>query len=98
MLNKNKHIFILGCLYTNVYIYFFSLALQPSAVLTTYNKAPQSVGFLWTNDKPVAENADNTQQTNIHAPGGIRTTIAAGERPWTYALDRAATGTGTNVY
>jgi hypothetical protein len=31
---------------------------------------------------------------NIHAPGGIRNTIAVGERLQTYALDRAATGTG----
>jgi hypothetical protein len=37
---------------------------------------PQSVGLLWTGDRPVAETSDNTntvQETNIHAPGGIRT-------------------------
>ena len=28
-------------------------------------------------------------QTNIHAPVGFETTISAGERPQTYALDRA---------
>ena len=27
-------------------------------------------------------------------PGGLKLTISAGERPQTYALDRAATGTG----
>jgi hypothetical protein len=27
---------------------------------------------------------------------GFESTISAGERPKTYALDRAATGTGTN--
>ena len=29
-------------------------------------------------------------------PVGFEPTISAGERPQTYALDRAATGTGTN--
>ena len=33
----------------------------------------------------------------MHAPSGIRTHNSAGERPQTYALDRAATGTG-NLY
>jgi len=31
-------------------------------------------------------------------PVGFETTISAGERPQTYALDRAATGVGTCVY
>ena len=29
---------------------------------------------------------------------GFEPTIAAGERPKAYALDRAATGTGTDIY
>jgi hypothetical protein len=38
----------------------------------------QSVGLLWTSNQPDAEtsnlaNTQNSQQTNIHAPGGIRT-------------------------
>jgi hypothetical protein len=42
-------------------------------VITHYD-APQSVGLLWTSDQLVAETfSDNTQQTNIRAPGGIRT-------------------------
>jgi hypothetical protein len=45
--------------------------------LITHNDAPQSVGFLWTSDQFVAETSTwkhkHTQQTNIHAPGGIRT-------------------------
>jgi len=42
----------------------------------THNDAPQSVGLLWTSDQLVAETSDNiqhSQQTNIHALGGIRT-------------------------
>ena len=47
--------------------------------LITYNDAPQSVGLLWTNDqispsqRPLPDNTQHSQQTNIHAPGGIRT-------------------------
>ena len=41
-----------------------------------------------------ALNTQHLQQTDIHASGGIRTHIA-GERPQTYALDGAATGTGS---
>ena len=42
----------------------------------THNDAPQAVGLLWTSDQLVAETSDNiqhSQQTNIHAPGRIRT-------------------------
>ena len=35
-----------------------------------------------------------TLTTNIHAPVEFEPTISVGERPQTYALDRAATGTG----
>ena len=31
-------------------------------------------------------------------PVGFEPTISAGERPKTYALDRAATGTGNNIF
>jgi len=31
-------------------------------------------------------------------PVGLEPTISAGERPQTYALDRAATGTGKTTY
>jgi len=48
-------------------------------------------------DQPIAEtspdNTQHSQQTDIHAPVGFEPTISAGERPQTYALDRAATGT-----
>jgi hypothetical protein len=69
-------------------VYFFSqMALQPNAGYGllinevfrdhTYD-APQSVGLLWTSDQFVAEtsqpdNTQHSQQTHIHAPGGIRT-------------------------
>ena len=40
---------------------------------------------------------DNTQQTSM-APVGFEPTVSAGERPQTYALDRAATGIGILSY
>jgi hypothetical protein len=42
----------------------------------SHSGTPHSVGFLWTIDQPDAETCDNTQyaqETDIHAPGGIRT-------------------------
>jgi hypothetical protein len=45
--------------------------------------------------RPLPDNTQHSQQTNIHAPVGFEPIISAGERPQTYALDRAATGTGS---
>jgi hypothetical protein len=64
----------------NVIIIFSGSAAQrglwpaPRGFLITHNDEPQSVGLLWTNDQLVAETStwQHTQQTNIHAPGGIR--------------------------
>ena len=62
----------------------------------THNDVPQPVALLWTSDHPVKETSDNTQhsQQTSMPPAGFEPTISAGERPQTYALDRAATGTG----
>jgi hypothetical protein len=48
---------------------------RPRGFLITHNDAPQSVELLWTSDHLVAETStlQHTQQTNIHAPVGIRT-------------------------
>jgi len=47
-----------------------------------------------SSQKPLPDNTHHSQQTDFHAPVGFEPTISAGERPQTYALDRAATGTG----
>ena len=44
----------------------------------THNEAPQSVGLLWKSDQLVAktslpDNTQHSQQTDMRAPGGIRT-------------------------
>jgi len=44
--------------------------------------------------RPLPDNTQHSQQTDIHGPLGFEPTISAGERPQTYVLDRAATGTG----
>jgi hypothetical protein len=44
--------------------------------------------------RPLRDNTQYSQESNIHAPLGIEPTISANERPQTYVLDRAATGTG----
>jgi len=43
--------------------------------MIAHNDAPQSLEILWTSEQLVADTPDNTQlsqQTDIHAPGGIR--------------------------
>ena len=46
--------------------------------------------------RPLPDNIQHSQQTDIHALGGIRTHNH--ERPQTYALDRAVIGTGIVAY
>ena len=64
----------------------------------THNDAPQSIGLLWTSDQLVAVTSTWQHTThNRHAtipPIGLEPTTSAGERPQTYVLDHAATGTG----
>jgi hypothetical protein len=61
----------------------------------THTRTPQSVGLFWVRDRPVAETSTwqhkHPQETNIHAPVGFESSIPAGARQLTYALDRAAT-------
>jgi hypothetical protein len=56
-----------------------------------------SVGLPWTKDQPDRDlyitNTQHLQETDINAPGGIRTRkIPVSERQQTHALDGAATG------
>jgi hypothetical protein len=45
--------------------------------------------------KPPPDITQHSQETDIHAPGGIWPAIPASERPQTHALDRTATGIGS---
>jgi hypothetical protein len=44
--------------------------------------------------RPLPDSTQLSQETDIHAPGGIEPTISASERQQPHALDRAATGLG----
>ena len=86
---ETRSCYVLFNISCNKVVFFFSWRDSPLVELglllihedfcgffITHNDAPQSVGLLWTSDQLVAETSDNTQhsqQTNIHAPGGIRT-------------------------
>ena len=59
-----------------MWVYILQPSSEAIASSRTHKDAPQSVGLLWTSDQSVAETSDNTQhsqQTNVHAPGWIRT-------------------------
>ena len=87
---------------------FFLWCCDPTRVMASSflrfldhtHDAPQSVGLLWTSDQLVAETCTfqhttlTTDNNTSMSPVGFEPTISAGERPQTYALDRAATGTG----
>ena len=84
---------------------FFSMPVQPlkgQSLLTVeasrlHWDTSSSVELLWTSNQPVAETTTwqhTTLTTNVHAPVGFEPTISAGQRPQTYALDRAANGIG----
>jgi hypothetical protein len=44
--------------------------------------------------RPLPDNTQHSQETEIHAPGGIRTRNTRKRRPQIQALDRADTGIG----
>jgi hypothetical protein len=67
--------------------------------LITLRHTPQSVGLLWTRDRPVAETSawqhkHCTRLKKSMRSVGFELTIPASVRPQTHALDRAATGIG----
>jgi len=50
-----------------------------------------------SSQRPLPGNTQHSQQTNNHAPAGIRTHDLSRGAAATYALDRAATGTGQTL-
>jgi hypothetical protein len=61
---------------------------------TTDGRTPLEELSARRRDHYVTKHNTHKRQTSMH-PGGIRTHTLSSERPQTYALDRAATGTGT---
>ena len=90
--------------------FFFILAQQPpvgqdllihevSRSHTTYHTWQDSSGQgISPSQRPLPDNTQHSQQTTSMPPVEFDPTISAGERPQTYALDRAATGTGVPVF
>ena len=55
--------------------------------------------MIGTLQRPLPDDTQRSQETDIHAPGKIRTrNPSASEQRQTDALDRAASGIGTSVY
>ena len=68
----------------------------PRSHTTTHHSRHDSSGrMISSSQRPLPDSTQHSQQTSM-PPVGFEPTISAGERPQTYALDRAATGTGSN--
>jgi hypothetical protein len=61
---------------------------------TTFGRTPPDEWSARRRDLYLKTHNTHNRQTSM-SPSGFQPTISAGERPQTYALDRAATGTGT---
>jgi len=64
-----------------------------SHTTTHHSRYDYSGRVISSSHRPLTDNTQHSQQTSI-PPVGFEPTISAGERSQTYALDRAATGTG----
>ena len=78
------------------------LEVSRSHTATHHSRQDSSGRVISASQRPLPDNTQYSQQTDIydppppHPPVGFEHTISADERPQTYALDRAATGTGQN--
>ena len=71
----------------------FLMFLDHTQRRTTVGRTPLDELSARRRDLYLTTNDTHNRQTSM-LPVGFETTISAGERPQTYALDRAATGTG----
>ena len=67
------------------------LEVSGSHTMTHHSRQDSSGRVIGSSQRPLPDNTQHSQQTNIHAPVGFETTISSGERPQTYALDREQT-------
>jgi hypothetical protein len=86
---------------------FFFVALRPNAgqgllihevsrphTTTRHSRQDYPGWVIGSSQRPLPDNTQHSQQTNIYAPAGFEPTLLTGERPQTNVLDRAATGIG----
>jgi hypothetical protein len=63
--------------------------------ITTHRDLCDSSGrVIRSKQRPLPDNTQHSQQTNIHAPMGFEPTISTGEQPQILALNLLATGIG----
>jgi len=102
------YIYIYIYLYVFFFFFFFTVALRPNAghdhlILevsrshTTFGRTPLDEWSAHHRDLYLTTHNTHNSQTSMH-PVGFEPTISASKRPQTYAVDRAATGTGTYMY
>ena len=65
-----------------------------SHTTTHHSRSDSSGRVISSSQRPLPDNTQHSQQTDIHVPVGFDPTISAGARQQTYALDSAATATG----
>ena len=75
----------------------FTRFLDHTQRRTTVGRTPLGEGSARRKDLYLTTQNTHNRQTSV-PPVGIEPTVSAGERPQTYALDRAATGTGVFWY
>ena len=73
----------------------FTRYLDHTQRRTTVGRTPLNEWSAHRRDLYLTTHNTHSRQTSM-SPVGFEPTISAGERPKTYALDRAATGTGKN--
>jgi hypothetical protein len=77
LLTECTHVFPLVVLPSSTYLFTVGVEGFFYFHLITLKHTPQSVGLLWTGDRPfqrpLPDNKNTEQETNIHAFGGIRT-------------------------
>ena len=92
--SQHNFFFLWLCDPTQVVASSFLRFLDHTQRRTTVGRTPLDEWSGRRRDLYLTTHNTHNRQTSI-TPVGFESTISAGERPQTYALDRAATGTGT---
>ena len=73
------------------------LEVSRSHTTTHHSRYDSSGRVISSSQRPLHDNTQHSQETNIHAAGGFRTHNRRGESPKTYVLDGTATGTSSSL-
>ena len=73
---------------------FLIRKVSKSHTTTKHSRYDSSGWVISSSQRPLPDNTQQLQQTNIHAAVEFEPTVSADERPQIYALERAATGIG----